>query len=260
MSTLFGSKPVRTILSVWAWIALGVAHIVTLPAVALVWLATPNDPGKYHAGLTFRKLAVIHQRLNPLWRFTISGALPTDPRRPYVAVANHESFVDILLIAHLPFEMKWLSKSDFFGYPLTGWMMRMARDIRLDREDPSSGRRALEECRDRLDKKVSVMIFPEGTRSRTGELQPFKDGAFRVAIEAGVPILPMVVVGTRDALVKHDWRYGTVHAEVRVLEPIETAGLGPDDIAELKRRTRAAMADELVRLRTEHELPGPAPA
>ncbi len=240
----------RTVLSVWAWLVLVVVIIVWTPMVAITRLATLRDPAAYRAGYLFRKLAVAHQRLNPLWTFEISGPMPADPRRPYVAVANHESFVDILLLSHLPFEMKWMSKSDFFRYPLVGWMMRLAGDIRLDRGDKGSGARALDECRDRLGKDVSVMIFPEGTRSRTGDLQPFKDGAFSLAVETGVPILPMAIVGTRDALVKHDWRFGRSDAEVRVLEPIEP-GRGPDAIDDLRERTHAAIAAAIADLRIE---------
>jgi 1-acyl-sn-glycerol-3-phosphate acyltransferase len=258
MSRLLSSGPVRTVLSVWSWFALGLAHVIIVPLVAVVWLITWRDPGKYHAGLLFRKLAVIHQKLNPLWTFTISGDMPTDPRRPYVVVANHESFVDILLVAHLPFEMKWMSKSDFFKFPFTGWGMRMAGDIRLDRGDKSSNAQVIEDSLDRLrNRNVSVMIFAEGTRSKTGALQPFKDGAFRIAIQAGAPILPLAIVGTRDALVKHDWRFGEVHAEVRVLPPIPTDGLTKDDVAALRERTRDMIAAALTELRAEHGLPEP---
>ena len=79
------------------------------------------------------------------------------------------------------------------------------------------------------------MIFPEGTRSTTAELLPFKDGAFRLAIEAGVPILPLAVSGTGTALPKHDWRFGRSVAEVRVLEPVETTGLSLDDVPRSRR-------------------------
>jgi 1-acyl-sn-glycerol-3-phosphate acyltransferase len=92
-----------------------------------------------------------------------------------------------------------------------------------------------------------VMIFPEGTRSRTPELLPFKDGAFRLAIEAGVPILPLAVSGTGTALPKHGWRFGRSAAEVRVLEPIETTGLTLADLPGLKARVR----DRIVRARNE---------
>jgi len=252
VSRLSESAVVRTVLSVWAWIVLAVVIIVWTPVVAIIRLVTlPFDPAAYHAGYVFRKLTVVHQKFNPLWRFRVSGTVPDDPRHPYVVVANHESFVDILLISHLPFEMKWMSKSDFFRYPLVGWMMRLARDIRLERGDRKSGVKALQECRHRLDQKVSVMIFPEGTRSRSGELGEFKDGAFRIAIQSGLPILPLAVVGTRDALIKHDWRFGRSDAEVRVLAPIRTEGLGKADVPELRDRTRAAIAAAIDEMRSE---------
>lgn len=242
--------PGRTVLSIWAWLTLGLTLLVALPVVTIIWLATVRaDPGRYRAGYAFRKVAVVAQSLNPLWKFRVSGTIPDDPRRPYMVVANHESFVDILLIAHLPFEMKWLAKSDFFAYPLVGWMMRMAGDIRLIRSDRGSRDGALAAMRDRLSKQVSVMVFPEGTRSASGELGQFRDGAFAVAIEAGVPILPLAVIGTRDALVKHDWRFGSSNAEVRVLDPIP---VGPEtEVAELRDRTRTAIADALEQLRAE---------
>lgn len=249
----------RTLWSIWAWFVLGVTMLVMTPVIALTRLVTlPFDPGAYQAGRMFRRVAVIHQKLNPLWTFTVSGSVPADPRRPYVVVANHESFVDMLLISHVPMEMKWLSKSEFFKIPFVGWAMWMVGDIRLLRGDKKAGVEALQACRNRLDKKVSVMIFPEGTRSKTGELQEFKTGAFRTAVQAGVPILPMAVLGTRDALVKHDWRFGRSHAEVRVLDPIPTDGLTKHDVVDLTERTRAVIADALDDMRAERGLPRPA--
>ena len=236
----------RSLLSIWSWTALVVIIIVWLPLVFITWLVTlPFDRGRYAAGYLFRKLTVAHQVLTPMWKFRTSGELPSDKRRPYVVVANHESFVDILLISHLPIEMKWLSKETFFKFPLVGWMMHMAGDVRVVRGDRTSGAAALKSCHDRLKKRVSVMIFPEGTRSADGSLGQFKDGAFRLAIESGAPILPLVVHGTRTALRKHDWRLGDSRAEVRVLQPISTDGLTEADVPALRERVRTLIADEL---------------
>jgi 1-acyl-sn-glycerol-3-phosphate acyltransferase len=252
MSRFLRSAPVRTVASAWAWLALGVATITIVPIVGLIRLATArSDPGRYRAGRMFRNICVVHQKLNPLWSFKVTGPIPNDPRRPYVVVANHQSFVDILLISHLPFEMKWMSKSEFFKIPFVGWGMQLAGDIRLVRGDKKAGAQALLDCKDRLEKRVSVMIFPEGTRSKTGELQEFKDGAFRVAIQMGVPILPLAVTGTRDALIKHDWRFGYSRAEVRVLDPIDTTGMTKADVPVLRDRTRDAIAAALVTMRAE---------
>ena len=164
--------------------------------------------------------------------------MPADPRRPYVVVSNHESFADILLISHLPWEMKWLSKAELFRLPVLGWLMRLAGDIPLQRGFGPSAIEAMAKCREALANRVSVMIFPEGTRSATADLLPFKDGAFRLAIDAGVPILPLVVRGTGTALPKHDWRFARSTAVVKVLEPVETDGLTVADVPALKERVR----------------------
>ena len=108
--------------------------------------------------------------------------------------------------------------------------MRLAGDIPVRRGFGPSALEAIASCREALANRVSVMIFPEGTRSATADLLPFKDGAFRLAIDAGVPILPLAVHGTATALRKHDWRFGRSTAVVRVLEPIDTAGLTPADV------------------------------
>lgn len=229
----------QTILSIWAWLVFVGCVVLWFPVLAVVRLLTaPFDRGRYIPGRIFRKIGPAMATLNPLWRFRYSGTMPKDPRRPFVVVSNHESFADILLISHLPWEMKWLSKAELFRIPIMGWMMWLAGDVPVKRGFGPSALEAMERCRRALQNRVSVMIFPEGTRSRTSELLPFKDGAFRLAIEAGVPILPLAVSGTGTALRKHDWRFGRSNAEVRVLEPIETTGLTLNDIPELKARVR----------------------
>lgn len=244
----------RYLVSSWIWITNSLVAILWVPWLALVWLATaPFDPGRYVAGRWFRRAAVTAVALNPLWRFRTSGFLVRDPRRPYVAVSNHESMADIFLISHLPWEMKWLSKESIFKLPFMGWMMRMAGDIPVRRGERASRAEAMEECRDRLAKRVSVMIFPEGTRSRTREMLPFKDGAFRLAIETGVPILPLAVAGTRNALPKGSMLFGRATAEVRVLEPVSTEGLTLADVAVLRDRVRDIIQEARDRLFRELE-------
>lgn len=232
------------LLNAWIWTTTVLIVLVGFVYVSLVWLVTaPFDPGRYAAGRAFRQLGVLCTWLNPYWSFETSGIRVRDPRRPYVAVSNHESYADIFLISHLPWEMKWLSKDTIFKIPVMGWMMSMVGDIRLTRGSRDSVGQALAACRDRLAKKVSIMIFPEGTRSRTSELLPFRDGAFRLAVEAGVPVLPIAVAGTRHAMAKGSFRFERAHARCRVLEPVETAGLTIDDVPALRERVKA-MIDE----------------
>lgn len=232
-------RPLYLLLNAWAWTTTVLIILVGFIGVTVVFLVTaPFDPGRYAAGRAFRLLAVAQLKVNPFWKFTTGGVRITDPRRPYVAVANHESYADIFLISCLPWEMKWLSKDTIFRIPVMGWMMSMAGDIALTRGDRSSAADALTACRDRLDKHVSVMIFPEGTRSRGGDMLPFKDGAFRLAIEAGVPILPIAVAGTRHAMAKGSFRFRRAVARCEVLEPVSTTGLTLTDLSALKARVR----------------------
>jgi 1-acyl-sn-glycerol-3-phosphate acyltransferase len=242
-----------TLASIWTWLVLTICVFLWLPLLALIVVSTwPFDRQRYWAGLFFRKIGVVTATLNPLWRFRVSGTQPADPRRPYVVVSNHESFVDILLISHLPWEMKWLSKVEIMRIPVLGWDMVLAGDVPVERGTRKSALKAMRRCREILDGKVSVNIFPEGTRSTTGDMLPFKDGAFRLAIDAGVPILPLAVTGTATALRKHDWRVHPADAEVRVLEPVDTTGLTHKDIPILRDRVRDLIARARDELRAAH--------
>ena len=227
-----------TVLNWWAWVETVSVVILGTPVVAIIWLFTaPFDKGRYAVGRAFRIVGVTAMRLNGLWKFRTRGSLD-DARRPYVVVANHESYADVFLISCFPWEMKWLSKDTMFKIPCMGWMMQMAGDIKLVRGDRDSTINAIAQCRDRLAKKVSVMIFPEGTRSKTQEMLPFKDGAFRLAIETQAPVLPIAVAGTRNAMAKGTFRFLRARALAQVLEPIDTTGMTMDDIGRLKQMAR----------------------
>lgn len=240
------------LLSVLLWAIAFLIVLLWTPLVALTFaLTAPFDSGRYAAGRLFRLAAVAFVALNPLWRFRTSGVRIRDPRRPYVVVSNHESYADIFLISHLPWEMKWLSKAEIMRLPLMGWMMRMAGDIPVRRSDAGSRIAALDGVRDRLSRGVSVMIMPEGTRSPTEDLLPFRDGAFRVAVEMGLPILPIAVAGTRAAMAKGSMRFNRARAEARVLEPVQTAGLTLADVPQLREGVRARIAAERELLRAE---------
>jgi 1-acyl-sn-glycerol-3-phosphate acyltransferase len=97
------------------------------------------------------------------------------------------------------------------------------------------------------------MIFPEGTRSTGDDMLPFKDGAFRLAIKSGTPILPLAIVGTRDALAKHDWRFGPADAAIKVLTPVDVKGLSIKDVDALKDKVRTAIAEACAEMREDAE-------
>ncbi|MGH7522911.1 MAG: lysophospholipid acyltransferase family protein [Gemmatimonadales bacterium] len=233
----------------WTWSVLAVSLVVCCPII-VIWriIGWPFDRMNYLGGRLFRLAGAFTVWLTPRWRFRVRGILPQNPRHPYVVVSNHESFADMLLLCLLPWEMKWLSKVEIMWVPVLGWMMWAARDVGVKRGRASSARQAMAECRKRLAARVSVIFFPEGTRAPTEELLPFKDGAFRLAIEAGVPVLPVAIHGTRHAIARHDWRINAADAVVEVLEPEPTAGV---PLPELKARVRQRIEAARERLRVE---------
>ncbi|HEU4801045.1 MAG TPA: lysophospholipid acyltransferase family protein [Gemmatimonadales bacterium] len=227
------------IASIWTWTMLALLFLAALPLLVLArLLLSPFDRGHYIAGRIFRMAGATAGRVNPLWHFSWSGPVPPDMRRPYVVVSNHESTADIMLVSQLPWEMKWLSKREMFKIPVMGWLMWLAGDIGVRRGSARSAVEAMRECRDRLEKRVSVMIFPEGTRSTKAELLPFKDGAFRLAVDTQLPILPLALAGTRDALPRRGFVMNRATAHVRILEPVETAGMTTADVPALRDRVR----------------------
>jgi len=237
--------------SLLTWTTLVVCFVVWLPIMAVLHaVERPFDSGLYRTGRFFRLMGIVIARANPLWHFRAEGYVPPDPRHPFVVVSNHESFADILLTCFLPWEMKWLGKAELFRIPIMGQVMWLAGDIPVRRGERTSAREAMAACRDRLRKRVSVMIYPEGTRTRTGEMLPFKDGAFRLAIDAQVPVLPLVCVGTREAIRADSWKVGPARGVVHVLEPVPTTGLTSRDTARLREQVRSlilAKRDELRR-------------
>jgi 1-acyl-sn-glycerol-3-phosphate acyltransferase len=250
----------QRLVTAWVWTLWVLIVLLGFPIICVVFaLTAPFDPGRYAVGRTFRVLGSMGARLNPWWHFRTTGVPIADPRHPYVAVSNHESYADIFLICYLPWEMKWMAKKTIFRIPLMGWIMRMAGDVPLVRGNRQSALGALAMCRDRLDKKVSVMVFPEGTRSTTDDLLPFKDGAFHLAVEAQVPILPIAVAGTRECMAKHSFRVRRAHAVCEVLEPVPTAGLTADDVPALRDRVRDRIDGARRALRAQLEQRGQAP-
>ena len=231
--------------SAWAWFSIVTLMIVWVPLVAVVRLFD-RDPARYATGRMFRRVGVAMTRLNPAWRVRVEGTVPPDMRRPYVVVCNHQSHADIPVVSRLPWEMKWVGKAELFRIPVAGIMMRLAGDIAVDRDDPRSRANVISQARGYLAKRCSVIFFPEGTRSKDGQLLPFSDGAFRIAIKEGLPILPLALDGTMNALPKHGWKFGPP-ADIRlaVLDPIPTAGLAAADTAALRDRVRTLIAERI---------------
>jgi 1-acyl-sn-glycerol-3-phosphate acyltransferase len=243
-------SPIRnTIAAIWTWFVLAACLTLFMPIIVL-WriVGWPFDRMNYFGGRLFRQAGAMTVRLTPRWHFAVRGTLPVDPRLPYIVVANHESFADMLLLCLLPWEMKFFSKVEIMWIPILGWSMWAARDVGVKRGRAVSARLAMAACRERLRHHVSVLIFPEGTRSPTSEMLPFKDGAFRLAVDSGVPILPLAIHGTRNAIARHDWRINAATATVEVLPPIPTAGVNQQELKQLVRATIEAARTRMRQL------------
>lgn len=224
----------RTLLALVTCIELFLVASLGFVFVATVYVLTrPFDSRRVLSGKALRLVARSAAVLSPMWRFKIHGALPERLSPKTVCVSNHCSHTDVFLICHVPWEMKWLAKRSLFKLPFIGWGMWLVGDVGVDRGS-AKALAALDECKRWLERGVPIMIFPEGTRSRTGETQPFKDGAFRLAIDAGADVLPMAVAGTENALSKHDWRPGFARGVLRVGTPISTRGMTAADVQSLK--------------------------
>jgi 1-acyl-sn-glycerol-3-phosphate acyltransferase len=230
-------------LSMLFWASCVLLVIAWTPLIALYRLATfRSDPDRYRVGRLFHSIAPTAVKLNPFWDFHVVDDIHPDPRRPYVFVANHASNADAFLVAMLPWEMKWLSKKSIFDIPLLGWQMRVAGDVELLRGDKDSARHAVEELRERLRRKLSVIVFPQGTRSPDGTVGAFREGAFRLAIEENVDVVPLAVAGTSNSLPKGSLTFKKTSATVTVLPPVSTKGLTPDDAPTLAERVRDQIA------------------
>ena len=186
----------------------------------------------------------------PTWRRKIEGLENIDKKKSYVIVINHNSMVDILALYFLPLNFRWVSKREVFRIPYVGQLLTIHGDIAIDRsKGADSMRKVTEDGKMWIGRGASIAMFPEGTRSKSGEMGRFKQGAFALAKEAGVEILPVVMHGTRTVLNKFylvNWRNVL---KVSVLPPISTEEVAATPMPELMEKTRTMMCEKYNQLR-----------
>lgn len=191
----------------------------------------------------------------------VIGAENVSRDRAQVITVNHQSMFDVFALApHLPIRFHFVAKKELARIPIFGRAARAAGHVYIDRDDRESAIRSLETAGRIMEaEKSSAIVFPEGTRSLTGDLQPFKKGPFIMAIEAGAPIVPTVVDGTIEILPKRGIRIRPHPITVRFGRPIETAGYGHERRDALVARVHAEMAEMLAGLRAPEGYEGPQP-
>lgn len=176
-------------------------------------------------------------------KVSIEGAEHLRDDRPQVVVANHASFFDIIaLLAWLPVNPKFIAKAELYRIPVFGGAIKAGGHVRIDRKNLSQAFGAYDEAtKQMLEKNLTVVVYPEGTRSRDGELLPFKKGPFVFAIQSGIAITPCYVGGAFGIQPKGSIRVHPHPLRIALGEPIPVTGLTPDDREALMQRGRAAM-------------------
>lgn len=234
---------VRVLFSVVAWAGIALATAAwTLVIAALFaahrWLDPRRERIHRLASLWGRTL----MHLAPGCRVALKGLDRLPGKGAVILMSNHQSYSDVPALFFLPAQFKWLADVDLFRIPVFGWSMRMAGYIPVRRGDPRQGLRSLERAKRTLAQGISVLIFPEGTRSHTGVFGRFQTGGFRLAAQAHVPIVPVVVSGTRQLLRRGSWVFQMgSRVQIEVLPAIPP----PRDLRsvhEMARRVRAEMA------------------
>lgn len=232
----------RAFLSLLYWSLLALSCVPLFLGALLIWLVTrPFDPRLRALHLYTCLWAELYFRINPTWRLSIEGRGRLPARGAAVLVSNHESLGDILVLFGLRAPFKWVSKASVFKVPFIGWNMRLNGYVPLVRGNPESIAKMMADCDAWLERGVPVLLFPEGTRSKDGEVKAFKDGAFRLAIRHGCPVVPIALSGTSDVLPKHGFVLRRpADCRVQVLEPVTPAG---HDVASLRELVRARIIE-----------------
>lgn len=232
-----GVMPLRTIL-VWA-----VGSPITLVLFICVLLASLVD----------RSGNLVHS-ISAFWfriilalsgvRVEVTGVENVPADRPVIFISNHQGAFDIpVLQACLPVQFRWVAKRSLFSIPVVGWTMRLARYIAIDRENPQKAAQSMEAAAEKIKGGTSVIVFPEGTRSDTGELLPFKRGSFLLAARSGVDIVPVALNGTNVIMKRGSLKIAPARVTLRIGEPMPTRGVRT---RELMNTTREAVSGLLA--------------
>lgn len=222
--------------------------LITLPVSLAIILLGPFDP-----------LGKRSYRISRLWtwgilkaggiRVRVKGLERLDPSRQYIFMANHQSNIDIpVLVRSLSqFQLRWVAKKELLFVPLFGWAMWASKHIVVDRTNRSQAMASLRKAKERIEGGISVVLFPEGTRSADGQLLPFKSGGFILAVKTQTPIVPIAINGSGALLPRGDWRIRGGEVEVVVSEPIVLDRYRGGGIRSLLSRVRAVVESQLQR-------------
>ena len=181
-------------------------------------------------------------------RITVTGAEKLEPGRSYIFMPNHQSNADIpLLLGRLPAQFRWLAKAELFKIPIFGRAMRGVGYISIDRSNRKSAFESLKQAASTIRNGTSVLIFPEGTRSRDGRVLPFKKGGFVLAVDSQVPVVPIIIRGTGGIMPKGRFMIRPAPVTMTILDPVPTA--------DYSRKTKDALLERIRAILIAHVEP-----
>lgn len=218
--------------SVAVWVAWVPVTIFSFFLILLVWPFDRHARMMHNICVMWAKAVVAISGV----RVSVRGVENVPRGKAVLFLSNHQGAFDIpALQSVLPVQFRWVAKKSLFKVPFVGWSMRLAGYISIDRENPAEAVKSMEEAAKKMEQGSSVIIFPEGTRSESGSLLPFKRGAFMLARKAGRPIVPVAINGTGGILKRGGFIVNPLSVTVEIGKPIET---GPYDEKELRNKTK----------------------
>jgi len=234
---------IEVIGSVLAWIMIIVITFITAAVMALIYVFTrgfDSHRRRSHQVAHWWGKSLI--KLNPTQQVHVYGRENVPKDRPVIFMANHQSYSDIPAIYFINQDFRWLANQELFRTPPVGWCMGMAGYVPVRRGNPKAAKRTAEQVRSWLEKGVPVFVFPEGTRSRVGAFGKFLMGGFRLAVTTGTPIVPIVLVGTRQLLPRGGWifRMGA-KPQIHILPAITPESSDLKEVRFLARKVRGEM-------------------
>jgi 1-acyl-sn-glycerol-3-phosphate acyltransferase len=216
------------------WLYTVVLGIISLPVSLL-----PQRERVLHAFARFWSRLIMGTICSPV---KVTGIDWIDPSKPQVIAVNHASALDIpVLYANLPFPFRIAFKRELLSYPIVGWHLKRSGQVCIDQQNPARSIGSIRSALKSLKSGVPLVIYPEGGRTPDGEIKPFLAGAFFLAIKAQVEVVPVALVGTYDLLPMNTYHIKCRPLEMRVGEPIPTAGLTLRDMEALSERVHKEM-------------------
>jgi 1-acyl-sn-glycerol-3-phosphate acyltransferase len=238
--------------TIFDWFCIVVATLV-LGFLALITFPFDRQGKVVHRyARLWGKVALLANRV----QVSVEGLDHLRGKGPYIFMSNHQGSYDIFaLLGHLPFQFKWLAKKELFSIPLLGWAMAAAGYISIDREGTRKTVEAMNDAARKIREGMSVVIFPEGSRSPDGSIQPFKKGGFTLAIKSKVPIVPIAIHGSRDIMPKDRLTASSGEIRMRMAPPIETQVYSMKDREFLREKVNQVISDN-VRFLSQHQREG----